>query len=105
MATKLTDLKNSSTLFYEESFVHIGYFFTNAGPESYASKSHKVLIEMSFVHPVTAEQVDLCVVKSVLLLCQPVEVVEAVVQREVKEFLNLFPAGLEKKEAKASASV
>ncbi len=102
MATKLTDSKNTTKLFYNERFVTIEYFFTNAASESFASKSHKILIELSFTNPVTGEQVDLCVVKSVLLLCQPVEVIEAVVQREAREFLKLFPAGVEQEESKVS---
>lgn len=105
MATKLTDLKNTSKLLYNENFVSIDYFFANAASESHAGKSHKVLIELSFFHPVTGESVDLRVVKSVLILSQPVAVIEAVIQREVKEFLNLFPAGLEKNEVVASESI
>ena len=91
MATKLTaNTRDLTYLCYEEQELKVRYRFTNASKESSASKSHKVLIELSFVHPATGEQFDLCVIKSVLLLCQPSEVIEAVIHREVKEFLGLF---------------
>lgn len=72
--------------------VKASYFFSNATPVSKAGKSHKILMEISFTHPLTGDQIDLRVIKSILILCQPKEVIEAVVLREIKEFLQLFPS-------------
>lgn len=97
MKTKLTDeAKKSTSLCFDEQVIAVEYGFSSAASESYTAKSHKILIEIHFVHPVRKERVDLCVVKSVLILCQPAEVVEAVIRREVKEFLQLFPSAEQK---------
>jgi hypothetical protein len=86
----LLDATKTTAFLFDEQFIKAQYFFSTASALPRQGKSHKILLEISFNPPGKNEKVDLRVVKSVLILCQPKEVIEAVVQREIREFLQLF---------------
>lgn len=98
------DTKTFTSFFFNEIIVRAEYFFTNA-PAEYMSNRHKILIEIKFRHPDTGEQIDLRVVKSILLLCQPKEVIEVVVHREIREFLQMFPESVSMRPVKFASGV
>ena len=92
--TKMSEINiiNKTRFSFDDQFIEAGYFFSNAAPVSKAGKSHKILVGVSFNHPLTGDKIDLRVIKSILILCQPKEVIDAVVNREIKEFLQMFPS-------------
>jgi hypothetical protein len=50
--------------------------------------SSKVWLDILFVHPENGTPANVRIAKSNLILCQPKEVVEAIVYREIKTFLQ-----------------
>ena len=86
------DATKTTGFLFDEQFIRADYFFSTASSLPKQGKSHKILLEISFNPPGKSDIIDLRVVKSVLIICQPKEVIEAVVHREIREFLQLFPS-------------
>lgn len=79
--------KQQTPLFlHNESLIQVAYSFSEF---TRWNNSSKVWLDILFVHPENDEPASVRVAKSNLILHQPKEVVEAIVHREVRSFLQL----------------
>jgi len=74
--------------FYNDQLLTVEYSFSEYVPAQRWLTSSKLWLDILFVHPQVEEAVTIRVAKSTLILCQPKEVIEAVVHREIRHFLQ-----------------
>jgi len=74
--------------FYNDQLLTVEYSFAEDKPSCLEMSSNKLWLDILFVHPQQDEAVTIRVAKSTLILCQPKEVIEAVVHREIRNFLQ-----------------
>jgi hypothetical protein len=77
--------------FYNDHLLTVEYSFSEYTPASQWMGSSKVWLDILFVHPLHNESVTIRVAKSTLILCQSREVIEGVVHREIRNFLQQSP--------------
>lgn len=83
-----TPKTSAPAYFYNDQLLTVEYSFSEyVLPQRWLS-SNKLWLDIFFVHPQLEEAVTIRVVKSTLILCQPREVIEAVVHREIRHFLQ-----------------
>jgi hypothetical protein len=80
--------KEAPGYFYNEHLLTVEYSFSEYAPENRRMTSSKVWLDILFVHPQNSEAVTMRIAKSTLILCQPKDVIEAVVHREIRHFLQ-----------------
>lgn len=73
---------------YHEQLLVVEYSFSEYRPAYFELSSNKIWLNILFMHPQQEESVTIQVAKSTLVLCQPKEVIEAVVHREIRNFLQ-----------------
>jgi hypothetical protein len=77
--------------FYNEHLLTVEYSFSEYTPARRDMSSSKLWLDILFVHPQHHEAVTIRVAKSTLILCQSKEVIETVVHREIRIFLQQSP--------------
>lgn len=77
--------------FYNDQLLTVEYSFSEYTPSRRWITSSKVWLDILFVHPQYDEAVTIRVARSTLILCQPKEVIEAIVHREIRQFLHQSP--------------
>jgi len=75
---------------YNDQLLTVEYSFAEY-KQTYFEMSGKLWLDILFVHPQKEEVVTIRVAKSTLILCQPKEMIEAVVYREIRNFLQQGP--------------
>ena len=89
---KRIDKTAAPSFIYNNQAVEVQYSFAEYTATSRWNNTHKVWLDILFVHPLSSEVANIRVAKSSLLLCQPKEVIEAIIHREIREFLTApFP--------------
>lgn len=76
--------------YYNDKAIQADYSFAEYTDAHRWNASGKIWLDILFVHPENGTPASVRVAKSNLILCQPKEVVEAIVHREIKSFLQ-FP--------------
>jgi len=74
---------------HNQASIEVVYSFSEYNDNPRWSNSSKVWLDILFVHPQSAEPANVRVAKSNLILHQPKEVVEAIVHREIRSFLQM----------------
>lgn len=74
--------------FYNDQLLTVEYSFSEYTPAKRWITSSKVWLDILFVHPQSGEAVTIRVAKSTLILCQAREAIEAIVHREIRQFLH-----------------
>ena len=74
---------------HHESAIEVAYSFSEYSEKASWTNHTKVWLDILFVHPHSDEPASVRVAKSNLILHQPKEVVEAIVHREVRSFLQM----------------
>jgi hypothetical protein len=82
-----TNSKQAPAFIYNEMPIQADYSFAEYN-DRYQWNSNKVWLDILFVHPENGTPANVRVAKSNLILCQPKEVIEAIVYREIKSFLQ-----------------
>ncbi len=78
----------SAPLFYFNGYgIEASYSFSAYSNGTKESKTKKVWLDINFVHPTKEEPVTVRTVKSARILDQPQEVLGAIAQRDLKNFL------------------
>ena len=87
--SKTTQTHNNQApdFIYNELPIQAAYSFAEYTDRQYWNSS-KVWLDILFVHPENGTPANVRIVKSNLILCQPKEVIEAIVHREIKNFLQ-----------------
>jgi hypothetical protein len=73
---------------YNDHAIQADYSFAEYTDTHRWNASGKIWLDILFVHPENGTPATVRVAKSNLILCQPKEVIEAIVYREVKSFLQ-----------------
>ena len=73
---------------YHNQLLTVEYSFAQDKPSYLEMNSNKLWLDILFMHPQQDEAVTIRIAKSTLILCQPKEVIEAVVHREIHNFLQ-----------------
>lgn len=81
--------QQTPVMLHNDNLIQIAYSFSEYAETPRWNSSSKVWLDILFVHPENDEPASVRVAKSNLILCQPKEVVEAIVHREVRSFLAL----------------
>jgi hypothetical protein len=84
-----TTKTNAPAFLHNETAIQVEYSFSEYTDIPLWTSSNKIWLDILFVHPENDEVASVRVVKSNLILCQPKEVIEAIVHREVRSFLSL----------------
>jgi len=74
--------------YYNDQPLTVEYSFSEFIETPRWHTSNKLWLDILFVHPQNEEAVTIRVTKPTLILCQPREVIEAVVHREIRHFLQ-----------------
>jgi hypothetical protein len=74
--------------FYNDHQLTVEYSFSEHTPPNQWITSNKLWLDILFMHPEHHEAITIRVSKPTLILCQPREVIEAVVHREIRQFLQ-----------------
>lgn len=74
--------------FYNDQTIQSAYSFAEYTDAHQWRTSGKIWLDILFVHPENGTPASVRVAKSNLILCQPKEVIEAIVHREIKTFLQ-----------------
>lgn len=74
---------------HNENNFEVAYSFSEYTEKKSWSNNTKVWLDILFVHPQSDEPASVRVAKSNLILHQPKEVVEAIVHREIRDFLQM----------------
>lgn len=74
---------------HNENSIEVAYSFSEYNEKERWANNTKVWLDILFVHPQNDEPASVRVAKSNLILHQPKEVVEAIVHREVRTFLQM----------------
>ena len=82
-----SETSQAPAYFYHDVELTVEYSFSEYMPARPWITSNKLWLDILFVHPQSAEPVTIRIAKSTLILCQPREVIEAVVHREIRHFL------------------
>ena len=78
----------STPLFYFNGYgIEASYSFSAYSNGTKESKTKKVCLDINFVHPTKEEPVTVRTIKSERILNQPEEVLGAIAQRDLKNFL------------------
>lgn len=77
------------TFLHNNNPIQVAYSFSEYTDNPRWHNSNKVWLDILFVHPENEEPANVRVAKSNLILCQPKEVIEAIVHREIRSFLSL----------------
>ena len=81
----------SAPLFYFNGYsIKTSYSFSEYNKSAKAKKTTKIWLDMEFNHPIKEETVTVRSPKSMLILSQPKEVIDAIAQRDVKDFLSFY---------------
>lgn len=86
-----TNTTSNAPLFYFNGHVIQATYSFSAYNSNVAKpkKTNKVWLDMEFKHPVNEEAVKVRSAKSALILSQPREVIDAIAQRDVRDFLSV----------------
>ncbi|MGV3657321.1 MAG: hypothetical protein ACO1NX_05185 [Chitinophagaceae bacterium] len=84
-----TNNQQTPIFLHKDSLIQVAYSFSEYTENLQWNNSSKVWLDILFVHPENDEPANVRVAKSNLILHQPKEVVEAIVHREVRSFLQL----------------
>lgn len=84
-----TTNQQAPSYLHNESAIEVAYSFSEYNEKSSWTNNTKVWLDILFVHPKNDEPASVRVAKSNLILHQPKEVVEAIVHREVRSFLQM----------------
>jgi hypothetical protein len=85
----LHNLKSEAPAYiHNDQELTVQYSFSEFTPPTSWLTSSKLWLDILFIHPHNEETVTFRVAKSTLILCQPREVIEAVVHREIRHFLH-----------------
>jgi hypothetical protein len=85
----LHNLKSEAPAYiYNDQELTVEYSFSECTPPNSWLTNSKLWLDILFVHPQNEEPVTIRVYKSTLILCQPKEVIEAIVHREIRHFLH-----------------
>ncbi len=87
--TPTTHKSNAPAYLHNDNRIQVEYSFSEYTDTHHWTQSGKVWLDILFVHPENDEVASVRIAKSNLILCQPKEVVEAVVHNEVRQFLTL----------------
>lgn len=88
MSSFNTTQNNQAPAFiFNEQAIQAAYSFAEY-TDRHQWNSGKVWLDILFVHPENNTPANVRVAKSNLILCQPKEVIEAIVYREIKAFLQ-----------------
>jgi hypothetical protein len=74
--------------YYNEHLLTVEYSFSQYVSTNNWVPSSKLWLDILFMHPQTNEAVTIRVAKSTMLLCQSKEVIESLVHREIRQFLQ-----------------
>ncbi len=84
-----TNNQQTPIFLHNDNLIQVAYSFSEYTENPQWNNSSKVWLDILFVHPENDEPANVRVAKSNLILHQPKEVVEAIVHREVRSFLQL----------------
>lgn len=73
---------------YHDQPLTVEYSFSEYKLPNHWAAANKLWLDILFVHPQLAETVTIRIAKSTLILCQSKEVIEALVHREIRLFLQ-----------------
>jgi hypothetical protein len=79
---------NAPAYYYNDELLTVEYSFSEYKPANPWMSSSKLWLDILFTRPQDNQAVMIRVAKSNLILCQPREVIEAVVHREIRNFLQ-----------------
>ena len=85
-----THAQQAPAFMHNEQAIQAAYSFAEYTDAHQWSNSGKIWLDILFVHPENETPASVRVAKSNLILFQPKEVIEAIVYREIKSFLQ-FP--------------
>ena len=88
MSTSSTS--NAPVFYFNGHSIQATYSFSAYNKPGKATKSNKIYLDMEFPHPTKNETVTVRAPKSARILNQPKEVIEAIAQRDVKDFLSIY---------------
>jgi hypothetical protein len=89
-AVMLATIKKTTApaYYYNDELLTVEYSFSEYKPANRWMTSSKLWLDILFTRPQDDQAVMIRVAKSNLILCQPREVIEAVVHREIRNFLQ-----------------
>ena len=79
---------NTPSFNFNNHSIEATYSFSEYSGNSKTAKSNKVWLNMMFTHPVKEEPIVVRAAKSSRLLSQPKEVIEAIAQRDLRNYLS-----------------
>jgi|SRR5215218_3870460 len=85
---QMIEKNQAPAYFYNDHLLTVEYSFSEHTPLIHWISSNKLWLDILFMHPQYNEAITIRVAKSTLILCQPKEVIEAVVHREIRQFLQ-----------------
>ena len=88
MSTALQQ-QQAPAFFYNEQAIQAAYSFAEYNDARQWTNAGKIWLDILFVHPQSNTPATVRVAKSNLILFQPKEVIEAIVHREIRSFLQL----------------
>ncbi len=86
--TPATHTNQAPAFMHNQHAIQAAYSFAEYTETPRWSSSGKIWLDILFVHPENDTPANVRVAKSNLILCQPKEVIEAIVYREIKSFLQ-----------------
>ncbi|MEO5997070.1 MAG: hypothetical protein ABIN89_10030 [Chitinophagaceae bacterium] len=85
-----TTTSNAPVFYFNGLSIRATYSFSEYKKTGTATKPGKIYLDLVFPHPIKGETVTVRASKSARLLNQPKEVIDAIAQRDVKDFLSLY---------------
>ena len=85
-----TTTSNAPVFYFNGHSIQATYSFSEYTKPGKPTKPGKVYLDMVFPHPTKDETVTVRSSKSARILNQPKEVIEAIAQRDVKDFLSIY---------------
>jgi len=86
----LSTTSNAPVFYFNGHSIQATYSFSEYDKAGKPAKSSKIYLDMQFPHPTKNETVKVRAPKSSRILNQPKEVIEAIAQRDVKDFLSIY---------------
>ncbi len=83
-----TETQNAPAYFYHQQYLAVEYSFLPTEEIHYGMHSAHLWLDIVLEHPHRGGSINIRVIKSNLIVCQPREVIEAVVHREIRHFLQ-----------------
>lgn len=84
----ISTTSDAPSFYFNNYSIESSYSFSEYSSTSRSAKSGKVWLNMVFMHPTKKEAVTVRTAKSLKLLSQPKEVIEAIAQRDIRNYLT-----------------